>query len=139
MGNQKRKAVKTPQKTSEEHKGQSTQPKRVRTQINPRNSTQLALIPAPPPLVEIIESPPPDREEAEPEFDGHKFQNAKCVEFYEKVIKHKNIAECRLFDYSSWDQDGLDLFTDFMFGRIYKFCDFHITQSWLGNFMQTCR
>lgn len=41
------------------------------------------------------------------------------------MIKHEDIEKFQVFDYTSLDQDGLDLFTDFMRVGIYCFYGFH--------------
>lgn len=97
----------------------------MRTQRAPKKTTQRAPNPPLPPRVERVESPLLESDEAKLEFDIHKFRNAKGAEFYDKVIKHENIVEFNVFDYSSFDQDGLELFTNFMFGGVYKFCGFY--------------
>lgn len=72
-----------------------------------------------------MKSPPPESDEEEPKFDAHKFRNSKFAKFYNKVIKCKHIAKFRVFDYALLSDDGLELFTDFMFRGIYRFHGFH--------------
>lgn len=57
-------------------------------------------------------------------YDRRRFQNTKSTKLYEEVINHKEIVDFRVFDYASLDQDGLNLFTDFMRVSIYRFCGF---------------
>lgn len=59
------------------------------------------------------------------DFDGEKFRNSKCAKFYDEVIKHEDITKFHVFDYTSLNHDGLELFDDFVYKVIYKFCKFH--------------
>lgn len=58
------------------------------------------------------------------EFDRRRFHNLKSVNLYKEVIRHEEIAEFRVFDYKSLEEDELDLFTNFMRACIYKFCGY---------------
>lgn len=58
------------------------------------------------------------------EFNRRRFRNVNSGKLYEEVIKHEEITEFKVFDYASLDQDGLDLFTNFMKASVLRFCGF---------------
>lgn len=108
-------------KTSEEPQAKSSRVQKARSQRHLRKTTQLEPNPPPPPpLVKRVESLVSEREEESVEFVANKFRERKNCE--EMVITHKSIAEFQVFYYTSLEQDGLDLFTNFMTIGSYKFC-----------------